>query len=65
MAFIDLGPLNTVVALSIATCKALLVVFIFMGVKYTHERFTPVVIVSALFFLGLLLSLSMSDYLTR
>ena len=65
VAFIDLGPLNTVVALSIATFKALLVVFIFMGVKYTHEKLTPVILVSAIFFLGLLLSLSMSDYLTR
>lgn|SRR5690348_7135129 len=64
-AFIDLGPLNTVVALSIATFKATLVVLFFMHVKYTHERLTPLVIVSALFFLGLLLSLSMADFGTR
>lgn len=65
VAFIDLGPLNTVVALGIATFKATLVVLFFMHVKYTNEKLTPLVIVSALFFLGLLLSLSMADFATR
>ena len=65
VAFIDLGPLNTVVALAIATFKATLVVLFFMHVKYTNEKLTPLVIVSALFFLGLLLSLSMADFATR
>ena len=47
VAFIDLGPFNTVVALVIATCKALLVVLIFMHVKYASERLVKVVVVSA------------------
>ncbi|MFZ3263291.1 MAG: cytochrome C oxidase subunit IV family protein [Terriglobales bacterium] len=64
-AFVDLGPLNTIVALTIATFKATLVVLFFMHVKYTHEKLTPLVIVSAIFFLFLLLSLSMADYATR
>ena len=64
-AFIDLGPLNTILALSIATFKAILVVLFFMHVKYTHEKLTPLVIVSAIFFLFLLLALSMADYATR
>ncbi len=64
-AFIELGPLNTVVALVIATCKAILVVLFFMHVKYTHEKLTGLVIVSAIFFLFILLSLSMADYATR
>src|ERR1700751_2372799 len=64
-AFIDLGPFNTIVALSIATIKATLVVLYFMHVKYTHERLTPLVIVSAIFWLLILLSLSMADYTTR
>ena len=38
IAFVDLGPFNTVVALVIATVKALLVVLIFMHVKYTSEK---------------------------
>ncbi len=39
-AFVDLGPLNTIVALTIATFKATLVVLFFMHVKYTHEKLT-------------------------
>ena len=49
VAFIDLGPLNTVVALVIATFKAMLVVLIFMHVKYASERLTKLVIVSGNF----------------
>ena len=64
-AYVELGPFNTILALSIATFKAILVVLFFMHVKYTHEKLTPLVIVSALFFLFLLLSLSMADYATR
>ncbi len=64
-AFVNLGPFNTVVAISIATFKATLVVLFFMHVKYTHEKLTPLVIVSAIFFLLILLALSMADYATR
>jgi cytochrome c oxidase subunit 4 len=64
-ANIDLGPFNIIVALTIATIKATLVVLFFMHVKYTHEKLTPLVIVSAIFFLFLLLGLSMADYATR
>jgi cytochrome c oxidase subunit IV len=65
VAFIDLGPLNTVVALVIATLKATLVVLFFMHVKYTSEKMTKTVIISAIFWLGLLLILSLADFLTR
>jgi len=65
IAFIDLGPFNTIVALVIATFKALLVALIFMHVKYTNERMVKVVVISALFFLLLLLGLSLADYTTR
>lgn len=65
VSFIDLGPFNTVVALVIATFKALLVVLIFMHVKYTSERLTKTVVLSALFWLMLLLILSLMDYGTR
>jgi cytochrome c oxidase subunit IV len=65
VAFVDLGPFNTVVALVIATIKALLVVLFFMHVKYTSEKITKVVIVSAIFWLLLLLGLSLADYTTR
>jgi cytochrome c oxidase subunit 4 len=65
VAFVDLGPFNVVLALVIATFKALLVVLFFMHVKYTSERLTKIVIVSAIFWLLLLLALSMADYATR
>ena len=65
VSFIDLGRLNTVVALVIATVKALLVVLFFMHVKYTSERLTKIVIAAAIFWLFLLLALSMADYGSR
>jgi len=65
VATVDLGPFNTIVALVIATVKALLVVLFFMHVKYTSEKLTKIVIASAIFWLFLLLALSMADYGTR
>jgi cytochrome c oxidase subunit IV len=65
VAKIPLGPFNAIVALSIATIKGTLVVLFFMHVKYTHEKLTRVVIISALFWLLILLALSMADYTTR
>jgi cytochrome c oxidase subunit 4 len=64
VAFVDLGRFNTVVALAIATFKASLVVLFFMGAKYT-PRLTRVVIICGIFFLALLLTFSMVDYLSR
>jgi len=64
-AFIDLGAFNPVVALLIATIKATLVVLFFMHVKGASERLTAAVVVSGFFFLAILLSLSLADYLTR
>jgi len=62
VAFVDLGPFNTVVALCIATLKAVLVVLFFMHLKYTNEKMTKVVVIAALFWLMLLLGLSLMDY---
>ena len=65
VAHIDLGPWNVVVALAIASLKAVLVVLFFMHVKYTSEKMTKVVIASAIFWLFILLALSLADYGTR
>jgi cytochrome c oxidase subunit 4 len=65
VATVDLGPFNTIVALVIASFKAVVVTLFFMHVKYTSEKLTKTVIVSAVFFLLILLALSMSDYATR
>ena len=60
----DLGPLNNVVALGIATLKATLVVLFFMHARY-GTRLTPLVIAAGLFWLVILIALSLTDYLTR
>lgn len=65
VAFINLGPFNPVVALLIASIKATLVILFFMHVKGASEKLTAAVVVSAFFFLAILLSLAMADYLTR
>ena len=64
-SYLELGIFNPIVALLIAVVKATIVVLFFMHVKYTHEKLTPLVIVSAIFFLFILLGLSMADYATR
>lgn len=64
-AFVDLGHFNAAVALTIATTKALLVALFFMHIKGAHERLLKLVVISTIFFLFILLSLSMADYLTR
>ena len=64
IAFFDLGALNTIAALVIAVFKAVLVVLFFMHAKYS-SRLTWAVILGGVFWLVLLLALTMSDYLTR
>ena len=64
VAYFDLGPFNTVAALAIAAFKATLVVLFFMHVRYS-TRLTWAVVAGGLFWLGILLALTMSDYLSR
>ena len=64
IAFFDLGPLNTVAAIGIAVVKATLVVLFFMHVKYS-PRLTWAVVLGSIFWLSILLALTMGDYLTR
>jgi cytochrome c oxidase subunit 4 len=64
VATVDLGPLNVVLALVIATLKAALVVLYFMHARYSPGR-TQLVIVAGLFWLAILLVMTLADYLTR
>jgi len=64
IAFLDLGPLNAIAALGIAVFKAVLVVLYFMHVKYS-PKLTWAVVIGSLFWLSLMLALTMGDYLTR
>jgi cytochrome c oxidase subunit 4 len=58
------GPLNAVVALTIAVVKAMLVVLFFMHVRYSG-RLIWLVIAAALFWLAIMFALTISDYWTR
>ena len=64
IAFVNLGAMNIVAALTIAAFKATIVVLFFMHVKYS-TRLTWAVVVGSLFWLGILLALTLGDYLTR
>lgn len=64
IAYFDLGVLNTVAALGIATFKATMVVLFFMHVKYS-KPLTGLVVAGSLLWLGILLAITMADYLTR
>jgi cytochrome c oxidase subunit 4 len=63
-AKIDLGRLNIVVALGIATVKMTLVILFFMHGKYSSRR-TKLIIVSGFFWLAIMLALTLADYTTR
>ena len=58
------GPLNVVIALTIAVIKATLVVLYFMHVRYS-SRLIWVIFASALFWMAILFALTFSDYWTR
>ena len=64
-AYIELGRFNAAVALTIATVKALLVALFFMHIRGAHEKLLKLVVISTIFFLFILLALSMADYSTR
>jgi cytochrome c oxidase subunit 4 len=64
-ATLDLAPYNAAVALGIATIKATLVVLFFMHVYHASEKLTKLVVISAIFFLLILLGLTMTDYASR
>ncbi len=55
---------NTVIALTIASIKATLVVLYFMHVRYSN-RLVWVIVIAALFWMGILFALTFSDYFTR
>jgi cytochrome c oxidase subunit 4 len=63
-AYVNLGPFNIVIALAIASVKATLVVLYFMHARYSPKR-TQLVIICAVFWLAIMLALTLSDYVTR
>ena len=64
VAEFDLGRWNIVAAMTIALVKMLLVVLIFMHVRYS-TRLTWVFVAAGFFWLFIMITLTMADYLTR
>jgi cytochrome c oxidase subunit 4 len=64
VAFLDLGPLNTVVALTIAAFKAVLVLLYFMHARYS-SRLVWLCIGAGVLWFVLLIALTMADYESR
>jgi len=64
VASINLGPYNTVVAMLIAVAKMLLVALFFMHVRHS-TRLTRLVVSGGLFWLAILICLTLADVMTR
>ena len=63
-AFKDLGILNPIVALAIASTKAVIVILFFMHVKYQSKLIKMTVGAGFFTFLGLI-TMTLSDYISR
>jgi cytochrome c oxidase subunit IV len=64
VAFFNLEPLNTIIALTIAVAKALFVLLFFMHLRYSSGLIW-IVWGAGIFWLMLLLTITLSNYLTR
>ena len=63
-AYLPLGPLHFPVAMTIAVIKAVLIVLIFMHVLHAH-RLTMIICAAAMLWLGIMIALTLADYLSR
>jgi cytochrome c oxidase subunit IV len=64
LGFVDMGPFNTVIALAIAAMKASLIAMFFMHALH-ESPLVRVVMAGGIIWFLILISLTMSDYLTR
>jgi cytochrome c oxidase subunit IV len=63
-AYVNLGPWNNVVALAVAVTKGLLILLFFMELRVSRKA-TWLAAAAGFVWLGILLVLSGSDYITR
>jgi cytochrome c oxidase subunit 4 len=63
-SFLELGFWNPIIALAIATTKAVLVVLFFMHVKYS-SKLTKLTVISGIFMFLVLISMTLTDYISR
>jgi cytochrome c oxidase subunit IV len=64
VATFDLGPMNVIVALTIACIKALLVILFFMHVRYS-TKLTWVYVAAGVFWFLILVAFTVADYTSR
>jgi cytochrome c oxidase subunit IV len=64
IAYIDLGRWNTVVALTIAICKATLVGTFFMHLRWSASV-VRLVLFAAVFWLAIMITLTVGDFFSR
>ncbi len=64
LAYVPLGHMHIVMAIAIAFAKAILIVLFFMHVKY-KAKIIWVYVTAGLFWLGIMFTLALGDYLTR
>ncbi len=63
-AYIDLGVLNPIIALGIASFKAVVVILFFMHVKY-QSRLIKMTVGAGFFTFLVLITMTLSDYMSR
>ena len=63
-AMLNLGPLSIVIALTIAMTKMVLIILYFMHVRVS-SRLTWIFVGSGFVWFSIMLTLTLSDYLTR
>jgi cytochrome c oxidase subunit 4 len=63
-AFWNLGPFNTVVAMSISVAKAALILLVFMDIR-ERGKLVWLALGTGFFWLAIMFALALSDFLTR
>ncbi len=63
-AYFDMGPLNPIIALGIATFKAVIVILFFMHVAF-QSRLIKMTVAAGFFTFLVLIMMTMSDYISR
>lgn len=63
-AYVELGVLNPIVALAIASFKAVVVILFFMHVKY-QSRLVKMTVAAGFFTFLVLITMTLTDYISR
>jgi cytochrome c oxidase subunit 4 len=63
-AYVELGVLNPIVALGIASFKAVVVILFFMHVKY-QSRLVKMTVAAGFFTFLVLITMTLTDYMSR